>query len=76
MHACAGLHGLTVPLTEDGTRCRVYAVERGDYVRDEGVQLAPGNQRPYMSVITERWDGSNDTAVYAPCVTGSLRGAA
>jgi len=75
-HQCRGLHGLTAPLTEDGTRCRIYAVERDDYVSGEAVQLAPGDGRPYMSVITERADGSNDCTVYAPLVTGSLKGAA
>lgn len=73
-HACRGLHGLTVPLVEDGTRCRVVAVERGDYVGRELVQVAPGDGRPYMGARVERADGSNDAVAYAPTATGSAHG--
>jgi len=60
--------GLLVPFVVAGTDCKVYARLRDDYEgADHGAtQLAPGDGRPYMSVVTERADGSNDTTVYAP----------
>jgi hypothetical protein len=43
-------------------------VERGDYLR--GAQQRAGDDgRPYMAVVTERADGSNDAAVFAECAT-------
>jgi hypothetical protein len=73
-HQCRGLHGLTVPLVQAGTDCKVEAIDREDYVgADHGaVQLAPGNGRPYMAARTTRADGSNDTTVYAPVARGRL----
>jgi hypothetical protein len=44
----------------------VTAVERGDYLRGS-VQRAGDDGRPYMAVVTERADGSNDAAVFAEC---------
>lgn len=64
MHACAGLVGLTAPMTPAGMKCKVVAVEREDYVRDELVRTnAEG--RPIMAVVTVRDDGQ-DCAVFAP----------
>lgn len=64
-HPCAGLrNGLTAPMVPAGTRARVTAREREDFVAGELVQLHDG--RPVMSVVTERADGSNDVAVFAP----------
>jgi hypothetical protein len=63
-HPCAGLAGLTVPMVPAGTRCKVEAVEREDYVGREAVQL-DGDGRPVMSVVTTRDDGQ-DCTVYAP----------
>lgn len=63
-HACRGLRGLTAPMVPAGTRCKVEAVERGDYVRREHVQT-DGEGRPVMSIQTTRDDGI-DTAVLAP----------
>lgn len=63
-HSCRGLKGLTAPMVPAGTRCKVIAVERGDYVGDELVQT-DGEGRPVMSVVTVRDDGM-DCAVLAP----------
>lgn len=63
-HPCRGLHGLTAPLVRAGTDCKVYAVERGDYL-GHADQRHGEDGKPYMSVITERADGSNDVAVFA-----------
>ena len=68
-HQCPGMHGMAVPMTEDGADCTVELNEREDYIGSELVQYAPGNGRPYMSAVTRRGDGSCDTAVYAPVAT-------
>ena len=67
MHTCRGLKGLTAPMVPAGTRCKVEAREREDYV---GKQLVTtdGDNRPVMSVETTRDDG-NDLIVFAPCAT-------
>lgn len=67
-HTCLGLRGLTAPLVKVGTRVKVTAVEREDYVGGESVQTDAGG-RPVMAVVTERDDGM-DTAVFAPTATG------
>lgn len=67
MHPCGGMAGLMVPLVPDGQRCKVEAVERGDYIAGELVQ-SDGNGRPVMSVVTTREDGQ-DCTVYAPAAT-------
>lgn len=64
MHSCHGMAGLTVPLVPAGTRCKIVAVEREDYLGGENVQR-DGNNRPIMAVITTRDDGQ-DCTVYAP----------
>lgn len=69
MHPCRGLRGLTVPMVEAGTRCKIEAVERGDYIGDDIVQV-DGDGRPVMSVLTTRDDGQ-DCTVYAPAATAS-----
>lgn len=66
-HPCRGLRGLTAPMVEAGVVAKVQAVERGDYVRDELVQV-DGEGRPVMAVVTTRDDGT-DCAVYAPTAT-------
>lgn len=63
-HSCPGLHNLSAPMIAVGSRVKVEAVERGDYIGDE----IAGR---YMAVRTERPDGSNDVAVMAP--TAHLR---
>jgi len=70
-HACAGLKGLTAPMVPAGTRCKVEAVEREDYIGGELVQV-DGEGRPIMRVEVTR-DGGNDVAVLAPCATANLR---
>lgn len=70
MHNCSGLAGLMVPLVREGTRAKVEAVEREDYVGAEDVRL-DGDARPIMSVVTTRDDGQ-DCTVFAP--TAQLHG--
>lgn len=65
-HPCAGLAGLLAPMIPAGTRAKVTAVEREDYIGSEQVQLHHG--RPVMAVVTER-DNGRDTAVFAPTAT-------
>jgi hypothetical protein len=64
-HACRGLRGLTAPMVPAGTRCKVEALEREDYVGREHV-TTDGEGRPVMAVETTRDDGT-DRAVFAPC---------
>jgi hypothetical protein len=73
-HTCRGLKGLNAPLVPAGTRCKVEAVEREDYIGRELV-TTDGEGRPIMRVETTRNDG-NDVAVFAPCATagGSAKG--
>lgn len=66
-HPCGGLAGLNAPLVPSGTKCKVEAVERGDYVGNEVVQT-DGEGRPVMAVITTRDDGQ-DCAILAPLAT-------
>ena len=66
-HTCRGLKGLTAPMVPAGTRCKVEALERQDYINGDLVQT-DGEGRPVMSVVTERDDGT-DVAVLAPCAT-------
>ena len=63
-HACAGLAGLTAPMVPEGTRVKVTAREREDYIGTEDVQY-DGNGRPVAQVVTERADGT-DVIVFAP----------
>lgn len=65
-HACPGLKGLTAPMVPRGTKAKVTAHEREDYIGNEQVQLHEG--RPVMSVVTERDDGQ-DVVVFAPTAT-------
>ena len=69
MHPCRGLAGLMVPLVPEGTRCKIEAVERGDWIGTEMVQT-DRNGRPFMAVVTTRDDGQ-DCTVYAPTALGS-----
>ena len=67
MHACRGLKGLTAPMVPAGTRAKVEAQVREDYVGSELVQT-DGDGRPVMSVVTTRDDGQ-DCSVFAPTAT-------
>lgn len=68
-HACRGMKGLTAPMVPEGTRCKVEAHERDDYIGDELVRLN-GNGRPVMKLVTTRDDGT-DVVVFAPTAKGS-----
>ena len=69
-HSCPKLGNLSAPMVRAGTRAKVYARERQDYVGRERV-LYDANNRPIMSVVTEYADGRNDALVFAPTATGS-----
>lgn len=66
-HRCGGLAGLTAPLVPAGTRCKVTAHERDDYIGAELVQMTQvdGKDRPIAQIRTERNDGE-DCVVLAP----------
>lgn len=68
-HPCRGLKGLTAPYVPDGTKAKVEARDRDDYVGGEMVQTN-GEGRPVMAIVTTRDDGQ-DCAVLAPCATAS-----
>lgn len=63
-HNCRGLRGLSVPMVPAGTHCKVEAVERGDWIGTEKVQVC-GEGRPVMAVVTTRDEGQ-DCTTYAP----------
>ena len=63
-HPCRGLKGLTAPFIPAGTKAKVEARDRDDYVNGEMVQVN-GEGRPVMSIVTTRDDGQ-DCAVLAP----------
>jgi len=73
MHNCRGLKGLSVPMVPAGTRCKVEALERQDYLgADAGRVRLDGEGRPIMAAVTTRDDGE-DRAVYAPAADGGHR---
>lgn len=57
-HVCPGLHMLNAPLVRAGTRCKVEAEERADYLGGE-IQATGDDGRPYMAVRTTRDDGDD-----------------
>lgn len=63
-HSCRGLKGLSAPMQPAGTKAKVAAVVREDYVGRELVQT-DGEGRPVMSIVTTRDDGQ-DCVVLAP----------
>lgn len=65
-HTCARF-GLTAPMVLTGTKAKVDAVEREDYVGTERVSLSTDG-RPVMAFVTTRDDGT-DVAVNAPVAT-------
>ena len=67
-HVCPKLRGLTAPMLPAGTKAKVQAVERQDYVGTDQVQLDPERGRPVMAVVTTR-DNGQDVAVFAPTAT-------
>jgi hypothetical protein len=56
-------------MVAEGTKARVYARDREDYVGNDLVQH-DADGRPVMSVVTERDDGQ-DVAVFAPTARAS-----
>lgn len=64
-HNCPGLAGLLAPMVPAGSRARVVANEREDYIGREDVQY-DADGRPIMSVTTHRPDGSSDVVAFAP----------
>jgi hypothetical protein len=54
-------------MVPEGTKCKIEATEREDYVGHENVQVNEEN-KPIMSVVTTRDDGQ-DCAVLAPCAS-------
>lgn len=77
MHTCPRLSFLSAPMIPAGTRAKVTAREREDYIGSEIQQTAdlPTRQfgparvrnrpKPVMAVVTER-DNGQDVAVFAP----------
>lgn len=66
-HPCGGLKGIQAPLVPAGTKCKVEAHEREDYVGKEVLTYDEDN-RPIMAVEVTREEG-NDVVVFAPCAT-------
>jgi len=71
-HACPRLCGLMAPMLPVGTKAKVYAVEREDYVGREAVQLDPERRRPIQTVVTVRDDGQ-DAIMFAPAARLDVR---
>lgn len=70
-HPCRGLVGLSAPLIPVGTKAKVEAKVREDYINGEMVHT-DGEGRPVMSIETTRDDGT-DLAVLAPCAVADFR---
>jgi hypothetical protein len=71
-HPCRALHMLKTPLVPAGTDCKVEALEREDYLGSEIVRTGDDG-KPYGGIRTERADGSNDFAAYAPLAHASIK---
>lgn len=71
-HTCAGLHGLTAPLVRAGTRCKVTAAERDDYLNGD-VQATGDDGKPYMNIRLTRDDGEDDLWVNAGLARAEMR---
>jgi len=70
MHPCKGMRGLLIPYVPAGSRVKVTANEREDWIGREVVQ-ADGEGRPVMSVTAEFGDHV-DAVVYAPAARGRV----
>jgi hypothetical protein len=69
-HTCPKLGFLSVPFVREGTKAKVEARLREDYIGGEVVRLnAEG--RPVMSIVTTRDEGQ-DCTVYAPTATAKI----
>lgn len=69
-HACRGLRGLNAPMVVAGTRCKIEAREREDYIGSACPQV-DAEGRPVMSIVTTRDEGQ-DAAVLAPSARVAL----
>ena len=69
-HTCPKLRYLVAPMLPAGTKAKVEAHEREDYVGTDVVQT-DGDGRPVMSVVTTRDEGT-DVAVFAPVASGRV----
>jgi hypothetical protein len=78
MHDCPSQHGLSVPYVEvHGSELAKHStrhvlVEREDLIGDETGVTLDDTGRAVMAVRTERADGSNDVAVYAPTAIATV----
>lgn len=70
-HTCPGLHNLTAPLVRAGTRCKVEAEERQEYLGSE-VQARGDDGRQYMAVRTTT-DDHDDLLVFAGLAHAEMR---
>lgn len=70
MHTCRGLKGLTAPMVPEGTRCKVAAVEREDFI-GKSIVTQDAEGRAVMAVEVTREDG-NDIAAFADCAAVRL----
>jgi hypothetical protein len=70
-HTCPKMGNLTAPMLPAGTKAKVTAHERDDYVGNDIVRLNDDG-RPVMSITTEREDGQ-DVVVFAPTATASAK---
>lgn len=70
-HNCRGLKGLSAPMVPAGTRAKVEARDREDFLGKQTV-TTDGDGRPVMSIVTTRDDG-NDCTVLAPLATITAR---
>jgi hypothetical protein len=75
MHTCPALNHLTLPMdilmVPEGTKAKVTTNEREDYIGSEDVFLHAG--RPIMNIVTERDNGRQDCAVFAPTAHAYIR---
>ena len=71
-HNCKGLLGLSAPMVTAGTRAKVEAREREDFIGRDRPQYADrdGKAVPIMSIVTTRDDGQ-DCTVLAPLANAS-----
>ena len=69
-HICPALRGLNAPLIPVGTKAKIVAHDRDDYVGTELVQT-DAYGRPVMSITITRDEGQ-DAIVFAPAASGSF----
>lgn len=70
-HNCGALAGIIAPFVEWGTKAKIEANERQDFIGTEQVRT-DDEGRPVMSVTTTRDDGQ-DCTVFAPTATATAR---